>query len=79
MISRPKLLFLALSSLLVIQAHGGPLEEAHVTKIINDVRVFDPAKGPHHALLNELIKEELGLQTGIRIGHQQSRRQRYDR
>src|ERR1700730_10278322 len=43
-----------------------PLTEAQVTKIINDVRVIDPAKGTHAAAINEKIKDEIGLKTGVR-------------
>ena len=43
-----------------------PLTEAHVTKIINDVRVIDPAKGIHSAAINEKIKDEIGLKTGVK-------------
>jgi hypothetical protein len=45
---------------------AGPLTEAHVTKIINDVRVIDPAKGTHSAAINEKIKDEIGLKTGVK-------------
>src|SRR3954464_2703654 len=45
---------------------AGPLTEAHVTKIIQDVRVTDPAKGTHAAAINERIAEEIGLKTGIK-------------
>jgi FecR protein len=43
-----------------------PLTEAHVTKIIRDVRVIDPAKGTHAAAINEMIKDEIGLKTGVK-------------
>ena len=43
-----------------------PLIEAQVTKIIRDVRVIDPAKGTHAAAINEKIKDEIGLKTGIK-------------
>src|SRR3954451_19253984 len=43
-----------------------PLTEARVTKIIQDVRVTDPAKGTHAAAINERITEEIGLKTGIK-------------
>jgi hypothetical protein len=45
---------------------AGALNEAKVTKIINDVRVVDPAKGNHRATVDEIIKDEIGLQTGIK-------------
>jgi hypothetical protein len=45
---------------------AGPLTEAHVTKIIRDVHVTDPAKGTHAAAINERITEEIGLKTGVK-------------
>ncbi len=45
---------------------AGPLLEAHVTKIINVVNVVEPARGSHPASLNELIKNELALKTGVK-------------
>jgi FecR protein len=53
---------LATASLL----QAGPLTEARVTKIISDVRVVDPAKGTHAAAINEKIKDEIGLKTGVK-------------
>jgi FecR-like protein len=46
------------------QLVAGPLTSAKVTKIINRVSVIDPAKGDHSALIREVIKDDLGLQTG---------------
>jgi FecR-like protein len=54
-------LFIAASLL-----QAGPLTEARVTKIIRDVRVIDPAKGTHAAGINETIKDEIGLKTGVK-------------
>jgi hypothetical protein len=45
---------------------AGPLSEARVTKIINEVSVVDPATGSRKAELQQVIKEELGLKTGIK-------------
>ena len=47
-------------------AHGGPLTEAKVTKIINEVSVVDPARGTHRASLDEMIKDEMTLKTGVK-------------
>src|ERR1700716_4060062 len=44
---------------------AGPLTSAQITKIINRVRVIDPVKGGHPAILREVIKDDLGLQTGV--------------
>lgn len=45
---------------------AGPLSSAQVTKIINRVSVVDPAKGAHSAAIRDVIKDDLGLQTGAR-------------
>jgi FecR protein len=45
---------------------AGPLSSAEVTKIINRVSVVDPAKGGHPAAIREVIKNDLGLETGVR-------------
>src|SRR5437667_12498557 len=45
---------------------AAPLSSAEVTKIINRVSVIDPAKGGHPAVMREVIKDDLGLQTGAR-------------
>src|ERR1700682_110494 len=44
---------------------AGPLTSAEVTKIINRVSVVDPEKGGHPAAIREVIKDDLGLQTGV--------------
>src|SRR5438067_10602030 len=48
------------------QTIAGPLTSAEVTKIINRVSVINPAKGPHPAMLRDLIKDDLALQTGAK-------------
>src|SRR5437016_2238292 len=48
------------------QTIAGPLTSAEVTKIINRVNVIDPAKGGHPAVLRDVIKDDLGLQTGAK-------------
>ncbi|MEP6822231.1 MAG: FecR family protein, partial [Chthoniobacterales bacterium] len=45
---------------------AGPLQEARINRIINDVSVLDPAKGAHKAALQEVIKNEIGVKTGIK-------------
>ena len=47
-------------------AAAGPLTSAQVTKIINQVSVIAPSEGPHPAALHEVIKDDLGLQTGAK-------------
>ena len=46
------------------QSAAGPLTSAQITKIINRVRVVDPVKGGHPAIIREVIKDDLGLSTG---------------
>src|SRR3982075_4392405 len=43
---------------------AGPLTSAQITKIIKRVRVIDPTKGGHPAIVRDVIKDDLGLQTG---------------
>jgi hypothetical protein len=47
------------------QSAAGPLTSAEVTKIINRVSVIDPGRGEHPAVVREVIKDDLGLQTGV--------------
>src|SRR5882762_11063464 len=46
------------------QSIAGPLTSAEVTKVINRVSVIDPARGTHPAVLRDVIKDNLALQTG---------------
>jgi hypothetical protein len=50
----------------VQQSVAAPLTSAEVTKIINRVSVIEPAKGDRPAALRDVIKNDLGLQTGAR-------------
>jgi len=54
------------SAFSIHQSVAGPLTSAEVTKIINRVSVINPAKGPHPAMLRDLIKDDLALQTGAK-------------
>jgi len=54
------------SGLLIQQSAGGPLTSAEVTKIINRVVFIEPAKSERPAALRDVIKDDLGLQTGVR-------------
>ena len=54
------------SGLFVQQSIAGALTSAEVTKIINRVAVIEPAKGDRPAVLRDVIKDDLGLQTGGR-------------
>src|SRR2546430_58536 len=48
------------------QTIAGPLTSAEVTKIINRVRVIEPAKGDRPAAVRDVNKDDLGLQTGAK-------------
>lgn len=49
-----------------LHSFGGPLEQAEVTKIINHVSVVDPHQGERAAALRDVIKDDLGLETGTK-------------
>src|SRR5205823_3103393 len=66
-VPRKTIILLTTASLcLSCPAFGGQLTEAHVTKIIRDVKVVDPAAGARPASLNDVIRNEIGLATGIK-------------
>jgi hypothetical protein len=46
-------------------ASAGPLKEATINQIVNDVKVIEPQRGPHAAALQEVIKDDLGVHTGV--------------
>src|ERR1700692_2704763 len=48
------------------QSTAGPLTSAEVTKIINRVSVIPTKKGAHPATIRDIIKDDLGLQTGAK-------------
>jgi hypothetical protein len=54
------------TAILASSANGGPLTEARVTRIVNKVQVIDPAKGAHPAALDETIKDQIELKTGVK-------------
>lgn len=60
------LVFLSFLSLFSLAAGtlASPLTEAEITQIINDVKVVDPAKGASAAALKQVVKDDLGVQTG---------------
>jgi len=45
---------------------AAPLTQARVTKVINEVRVVDPSSGARSAHIDDLIKDEIGLKTGVK-------------
>src|SRR3954452_2330195 len=48
------------------KSFAGPLTEAHVTKIINEVKVVDPHVGDRSAKLDDRIHDDLAVTTGIK-------------
>jgi FecR protein len=59
-------LLLILCSSLAISLEAGPLTEAKVTKIINEVKVVDPVKGARAAVMEDVVKDDIGLATGLK-------------
>ncbi len=45
---------------------AGPLTEAHVTKIVNQVKLVDPTAGDRYAKLDDVVHGDLALTTGIK-------------
>lgn len=45
---------------------AAPLNEAHVTKIINEVKLTDPTAGDRKARLNDVVRGDIALTTGIK-------------
>jgi hypothetical protein len=45
---------------------ANPLDQAKVTRIINEVKVVDPSAGDRPARLDDTIRGEIGLRTGIK-------------
>ena len=45
---------------------AAPLTEAHVTKIVNEVKLVDPSTGDRDAKLNDVVRDEIALTTGIK-------------
>src|SRR3954469_14283464 len=43
-----------------------PLQEAHVTKIVNVVKLVDPAVKSRPARLNDLVRGQIGVETGVK-------------
>src|SRR5688572_18498729 len=49
----------------VPQLHAGPLQQAEVHKVINDVRVVDPQQAKARpARVTDVIKDDLAVKTG---------------
>ena len=56
---------LALLTALTAPAFAGPLKEAKINQIVNDVKLIEPRQGARPATLQELIKDDLGVATGV--------------
>src|SRR5205823_2838357 len=53
------------SGVFVQQSAAGPLTSAEVTKIINRVSLIEPAKGARPAVVRDVVKDDLGIETGV--------------
>jgi hypothetical protein len=54
---------------LTLSAHiasAGPLTEAQVTKIINQVSLVDLQNGERPAVIRDVVKDDLGVETGVK-------------
>ena len=63
-----KALSLAIASALAASgtiASAGPLQQASISQIVNDVKVVDPAKGARAARLQETVRDEVAVRTGV--------------
>jgi FecR protein len=63
---KPLFFFVSAALCLPLSIKAGPLTEAHVTKIINDVKIVDPAAGERRARLQDAIRDQIALTTGIK-------------
>jgi len=57
---------LAWAIVLSASAESIPLNEAKVTRIINDVRLVQPAGTEQAARLNDVVRGDTGLRTGVK-------------
>jgi hypothetical protein len=46
-------------------AFAGPLTEARINQIVNDVKVIDPQKGARAAALQDTVRDQVAVRTGI--------------
>ncbi|MBA2622495.1 MAG: FecR domain-containing protein, partial [Chthoniobacterales bacterium] len=56
----------ALSIIVAVSAKAGPLTEARINKIINEVTIVDSAATVRPAKLNEVLKNQVGVKTGVK-------------
>jgi len=59
---------LAFVALLLLHSNllAAPLTEAHVTKIVNEVKLVDPTAGDRNAKLDDVVRDDIALTTGIK-------------
>ena len=55
---------LATLAVLASQTLAGPLREAKINQIVNDVKIVEPRTGARPATLKESIKDDIGVATG---------------
>src|ERR1700761_4554047 len=60
------LLFIGVGLAISRFAAAGPLTEAHVTKVINDVKLVEPTGGGRPAKVNDVVRDQIGLVTGMK-------------
>src|SRR6478672_10551311 len=51
-------------SLITSALQAGPLTEAKVTRVINDVRLVRASQNARPAVINDIVKDDIGLETG---------------
>ncbi len=51
-------------SLLATALRAAPLTEAKVTRIVNDVRLITPGQGVRAAVIDDVVRNDIGLETG---------------
>jgi hypothetical protein len=50
----------------VLGANATPLTEAHVTKIVNEVKLVAPNAHPRAARLNDIVRDQIGVETAAK-------------
>lgn len=56
---------LAILTALASHVVAGPLKEARINQIVNDVKLIEPRQGARPATLQEVVKDDLGVATGV--------------
>ncbi|MGB8170204.1 MAG: FecR domain-containing protein, partial [Chthoniobacteraceae bacterium] len=56
---------LALCAALISHAFAGPLKEAKINQIVNDVKLVEPRQGARPAAVQDVVKDDLGVATGV--------------